>query len=96
MKIPGKRARSISAIFDRISLPLIVPVGLFLMGAQLSVLAPPTVQNPSVALEGFTGLLDVDRLTRPPRPGLLVLFGALVLICATPWGRILQAVRKRK
>jgi hypothetical protein len=52
--------------------------------------APPTAQNPSIPLEEFTGF------TSSLRPGLLVLIGAFVLIGVTPWGRIVQAARKKK
>jgi hypothetical protein len=99
MKILGKRTRSIPAVVSRSSPLLTVPLSLclFLIGAELAVSAtPPTVQNPSIALEGFTGSLDLEPLTSSPRPSVLVLIGALVLIAVTPWGRILHAVRKKK
>jgi hypothetical protein len=100
MNILGKRTRSISAIVVTISTPLTIPLNLFLslflIGAELAVSAPPKIPNPSIALEGVADSPDLDRLTSSPRPGVLVLIGIFVLICATPWGRILQAVRKKK
>ena len=96
MRTLREHARSISAICGRILRPLTLPLSLLLIGAELAVSASQTVQNPSIALEGFTVSFDFDRLTSSPRPGVLVLIGALVLIGVTPWGRILQAVRKRK
>jgi hypothetical protein len=96
VKILGKRTRSIPAIFGKILPPLTILFGLFLIAAELAVSAtPPTVQNPSIALEGFTGPLDLDRLSSSPRPSILVLIGALVSIGVTPWGRILQEVRRK-
>ena len=90
MNILGKRAGSISAIASWILLRPTIQLGLFLIGAEVAMSAPPTAQNPSIPLEEFTGF------TSSLRPGLLVLIGAFVLIGVTPWGRIVQAARKKK
>jgi hypothetical protein len=90
----GKRTGSIAIILCRILPQLTVLLGLFLIGAEFA-LSAPAVQIPSIALEGLTRSLDSGRLTSSPPPSLLVLIGALVLLGVTPWGRILQAVRRK-